>query len=79
MSTSRTTMHRDAAASATLAAAICMAITQIVGLVLAPVDVAAILLYGLSLSFIAFGGTYAGAFFVSLARSQRRSAEHPAV
>ena len=71
MSTVRTSMHRDAIASATLAAAICMAITQIVGLVMAPNDVAAVILYGLSLSFVAFGGTYAGVFFSSLARGQK--------
>lgn len=64
-------MHRDAIASAALAATICMAITQVIGLVLAPSDVAAIILYGLSLSFVAFGGTYAGVFFASLARSQK--------
>ena len=72
MSTVRTSTHRDAIASAGLAAAICMAVTQIVGLVLAPTDVAEIILYGLSLSFIAFGGTYAGVFFASLARGQKR-------
>jgi creatinine amidohydrolase/Fe(II)-dependent formamide hydrolase-like protein len=74
MSTVRTSMHRDAIASAALAAAICMAISQIIGLLLAPVDVAETILYGLSLSFIAFGGTYAGVFFASLARSQKRPA-----
>jgi len=66
-------MHRDAIASAAFAAAICMAITQIIGLVLAWGEVAEIVLYGLSLSFIAFGGTYAGAFFASLARGQKHS------
>lgn len=73
MSTVRTSMHRDAIASATLAAAICMAITQIIGLILAWGDVGETLLYGLSLSFIAFGGTYSGAFFASLARGQKQS------
>ena len=77
MSTVRTSMHRDAIASAALAAAICMAITQIVGLVLAPADVAGTILYGLSLSFIAFGGTYAGVFFASLARGQKRPSPAP--
>ena len=77
MSTVRTSMHRDAIASAALAAAICMAITQIIGLVLAPNDVAEIILYGLSLSFVAFGGTYAGVFFASLARGQKRLSPAP--
>ena len=71
MTTVRPAMHREAIASAALAAAICMAITQIIGLVLAPAEVAEVILYGLSLSFVAFGGTYAGVFFASLARSQR--------
>ena len=77
MTTVRTSMHRDAIASATLAAAICMAISQIIGLVLATADVSEIVLYGLSLSFIAFGGTYAGAFFASLARGQKRPSPAP--
>ena len=77
MSTVRTSLHRDAIASATLAAAICMAITQIVGLVLASADVAEIILYGLSLSFVAFGGTYAGVFFTSLARGQKQPTPAP--
>lgn len=71
MSSVRASLHRDAMASAALAGAICMAITQIIGLVLAPADVAEIILYGISLSFIAFGGTYAGVFFASLARSPK--------
>ena len=78
MSSVRTSMHRDAIASAALAAAICMAITQIIGLVLAPADVAEIILYGLSLSFIAFGATYAGVFFASLARSPKHPTPAPA-
>ena len=77
MSTVRTSMHGDAIASAALAAAICMAITQIIGLVLAPAGVAEIILYGLSLSFVAFGGTYAGVFFASLARGQKRPSPAP--
>ncbi|MEP6562154.1 MAG: hypothetical protein ABJD68_13895 [Nakamurella sp.] len=77
MSAVRISMHRDAIASAALAAAICMAITQIIGLVLGPVDVAEIILYGLSFSFIAFGGTYAGVFFASLARGQKRPSPAP--
>ena len=77
MSTVRTSMHRDAIASAALAAAICMAITQIIGLVLAPAEVGETLLYGLSLSFVAFGGTYAGVFFASLARSPKHPSPAP--
>jgi hypothetical protein len=77
MSIARTSLHRDAIASAALAAAICMAITQIIGLVIASKDVAEIILYGLSLSFIAFGGTYAGVFFTSLARGQKRLSPAP--
>ena len=73
MSAVRTSTHRDAIASAALAAAICMAITQIIGLILAPADVGAIILYGLSLSFVAFGGTYAGVFFAAVARGQKRA------
>lgn len=77
MSTVRTSMHRDAIASAALAAAICMAITQIIGLVLNQGDVGEIILYGISLSSIAFGGTYAGVFFASLARSPRHPSPAP--
>ena len=77
MPTTRTSMHSDAIASAALAAAICMAITQIIGLILASADVAQIILYGLSLSFIAFGGTYAGVFFASLARGQKHPSTAP--
>lgn len=72
MPTVRTSMHLEAITSALLAAAICMAITQVIGLVLAPTDVATNLLYGLSLSSVAFGATYAGVFFASLARSPRQ-------
>jgi len=77
MSTVRTSMHRDAIASAALAAAICMAISQVIGLILAPADVAETILYGLSLSFVAFGGTYAGVFFASLARGQKSPSPAP--
>lgn len=73
MSESRIALHGGAAASAGLAAAICMAITQLIGMFIAPGDIAATLLYGLSLSFIAFGGTYAGVFFVSLAARSRHN------
>ena len=40
-------------------------------MIIAPNDVPATLLYGLSLSCLAFGGTYAGVFFVSLAIRSR--------
>jgi hypothetical protein len=73
MLTPRTALHIAAATSGALAAAICMAICQIVALTLGahPADA---LLFGLSLSSIAFGGTYAGAFFVSLAHGSGRTA-----
>ena len=54
---------------------ICMAITQILGLVLQPGNVAQVLMIGLSLSTIAFGGTYAAVFFVTLAGSRRRRSQ----
>ncbi|WP_182346752.1 hypothetical protein [Tomitella gaofuii] len=60
--------HARSAASALLAAAICMAITQIIWLALGE-DVSRALLFGLSLSSIAFGGTYAGTFFVGIRRA----------
>lgn len=72
MSVSRTQKHVESALSALLAAAICMAITQIVGLAFHLGNVPTVLLLGLSLSSIAFGGTYAGVFFVSLATSRRQ-------
>ena len=72
MLTPRTALHLAAATSGALAAAICMAICQIIALVLGahPADA---LLFGLSLSSIAFGGTSAGVFFVSLARGSGRT------
>lgn len=72
MSVSRTQKHLDSVLSALLAAAICMAITQIIGLAVHLGSVPTVLLVGLSLSSIAFGGTYAGVFFVSLATSRRQ-------
>jgi tetrahydromethanopterin S-methyltransferase subunit D len=75
MSASSTNNHRGAAQSGLLAAAICMAITQILGLVLQPGNVAQVLMIGLSLSTIAFGGTYAAVFFVTLAGSRRRRSQ----
>ncbi len=72
MLTPRTALHIAAATSGALAAAICMAICQIIALALGshPADA---LLFGLSLSSIAFGGTYAGVFFVSLAHGAGRA------
>lgn len=73
MLTTRTAMHIAAATSGALAAAICMAICQIIALVMGahPADA---LLFGLSLSSIAFGGTYAGVFFISLLHGSGRTA-----
>lgn len=72
MLTPRTALHIAAATSGALAAAICMAVCQVIALVLGahPADA---LLFGLSLSSIAFGGTYAGVFFVSLLHGAGRS------
>lgn len=75
MSSSRIDIHRGSAQSAALAAAICMAITQVLGLVLHLGSLSTVLLFGLSLSSIAFGGTYAGVFFITMATSRRRPHE----
>jgi len=72
MSASSSNNHRGAAQSGLLAAAICMAITQILGLMLQPGNIGQVLLIGFSLSSIAFGATYAAVFFVTLAGSRRR-------
>jgi hypothetical protein len=71
MLTTRTALHIAAATSGALAAAICMAVCQIIALALGAHLVDA-LLFGLSLSSIAFGGTYAGVFFISLVHSAGR-------
>ena len=62
--------HAGAAASGGLAAAIAMAIAQIVflGIGASPTYALAI---GLSLASIGFGGTYAGVFFVARAKHGR--------
>ena len=67
------TGHGSAAVSGGLAAAICMAIAQIVFLAkgFGPGDALA---YGASLPFIAFGGTYMGVFFVTRIRRGKRAA-----
>ena len=72
MLTTRTALHIASACSGALAAAICMAICQVIALVLGahPADA---LLFGLSLSSIAFGGTYAGVFFISLLHGAGRT------
>ncbi|QDQ98095.1 hypothetical protein [Tomitella fengzijianii] len=62
---SRLQNHARSAASAGLAAAICMAIVQIIWLAMGE-DVGRAILYGVSISSIAFGGTYAGMFFMSI-------------
>lgn len=59
--------HGSAASSGGLAAGIAMAITQIVFLVIGQEPTVA-LTVGASLASIAFGLTYAGVFFVGLAR-----------
>lgn len=68
---SRLMLHARSAASAGLAAAICMAIVQIIWLAMGD-GAADALLYGFSISFIAFGGTYAGVFFLAIAPGRRR-------
>ena len=70
MSRSTLSLHASSAASGGLAAAIAMAITQIVCL-LSIGEVQTAITWGVSLSSIAFGGTYAGVFFGRLARSRR--------
>lgn len=67
MNPSRTALHGRAATSGGLGAAIAMAISQVVWLIITGSPATA-LVYGASLAAIAFGGTYAGVFFVSLAR-----------
>jgi hypothetical protein len=65
--------HGSAAISGALAAAICMAIAQIVFLAkgFGPGDALA---YGTSLSCIAFGGTYVGVFLITRLRRGKRAA-----
>ncbi len=72
MSVSRTTEHLGAMTSAALGGAICLAITQLIGLIFFGGHIAETLLYGLSLASVAFGGTYAGTFFTSLITERRR-------
>jgi hypothetical protein len=72
VSVSSTQKHVESALSALLAAAICMAITQVIGLAAHLGSIPTVLLLGLSLSSIAFGGTYAGVFFASLATARRQ-------
>jgi hypothetical protein len=77
MSATRSTLHATAAASAGLAASICMAISQVLSLVLG-VHLPDALLIGLSLSSIAFGGTYAGAFFTAVVLRRAEATHLPA-
>ncbi|WGW11385.1 hypothetical protein LWF01_15005 [Saxibacter everestensis] len=72
MKPSRLVLNGSAAASAGLAAAIAMAIAQIVFLSIGDETLHALAI-GVSLSTIAFGVTYAAIFFVALART---SGEH---
>lgn len=76
MSESRLALHKTSSASAALAAAICVAISQLIGLIFWSGSVGATLLYGISLGIIAFGFTYAALFFTGLATAPRR---HPAM
>lgn len=64
--------HASSASSGALAGAICMAACQIVGWTLGW-SYADALLFGLSLSSMAFGLTYAGVFFVQLRRMRTTS------
>jgi hypothetical protein len=70
MPTSRIQMHKTSSVSAGLAAAICMAISQLIALIISPAAPGPALAYGLSISSVAFGLTYAVLFFVSVARSR---------
>lgn len=69
--------HANGAASGGLAAAIAMAIAQVVYLVLGFGPLAA-LEFGLSLAAIAFGGTYAAVYFVGRAKHGRVRQDHTA-
>jgi hypothetical protein len=66
-------LHRSGAMSGALAASICLAITQLIALIFFPTQIPQNLAYGLSISSVAFGGTYAGVFFISGAIAARRS------
>lgn len=74
---SSTQRHGDAAASAALAASICFAITQLIGLIFFMDEIPNTLLYGMSISGIAFGATYAGVFFIGGAIARRRGSSQP--
>lgn len=67
-----TALHAGAAASGGLAAAIAMAISQIIGWFFGTDHVVEALVYGASVSAVAFGATYAGVFFAGLAMKNRR-------
>jgi len=69
--------HRHGAMSGALAAAICLAITQLIALIFMPAQIVQMLAYGVSISSVAFGGTYAGVFFISGAIAARKQRENP--
>lgn len=69
--------HANGAASGGLAAAIAMAVAQVIFLATGFGPLGA-LEFGLSLAAIAFGGTYAGVFFVSRAKHGKVSEDHSA-
>ncbi|MGI8458831.1 MAG: hypothetical protein ACR2LI_12065 [Propionibacteriaceae bacterium] len=66
-------LHANGAVSGGLAAAIAMGVAQVIFLAIGLGPLGA-LEYGLSLAAIAFGGTYAGVFFVGRARRGRVAA-----
>lgn len=69
--------HRSGAVSGALAASICLAITQLIGLIFFPTDIPHTLAYGVSITSVAFGGTYAGVFFISGMIGARRRGAQP--
>ncbi|GAB3758709.1 hypothetical protein [Microlunatus parietis] len=73
MSRSTISIHGDAAASGGLAAAIAMMFGCLFPMIFTG-DAAAGLVWGAWCAAIGFGGTYAGVFFVTLARRGRSAA-----
>lgn len=73
MSESRNNLHGDAAASGALAAAIAMMISCVIWMILTGRPAVA-LTWGAWCAAIGFGATYAGVFFVTLARRGRSTA-----
>lgn len=70
--------HGEAATSAALAASLCFAITQLIGLTFFPDAIPHTLQYGFSISGVAFGGCYAGVFFIGGAIAARKQRAHQA-